>query len=118
MATNLLSELMNHNAQHVVIALAQEGPLRFNALKEKTGLEQKSLSTKLKQLQKAMIVIATTIPSKGERVWLEYGLSPRGQAMYEVLVELRQSIERRAASLGRADQEMKERFNEHEPLLA
>ncbi len=49
-----------------------------------------------------MAVVARTIPSKGERVWLEYRLTPRGEAMYGVLKDLKESLNKNKALAGAA----------------
>lgn len=109
----LLPLLLDHNCQHIIASLGQAGPCRFSELQKKTDLDNKTLATKIKKLRQAMVVVARTIPSKGDRVWLEYRLSPRGEAMYGVLQDLRDSLSKRRRTLGGAAQQFEEVFRPH-----
>lgn len=109
----LLPLLLDHNCQHIIASLGQGGPSRFSKIQKRTELDNKTLSSKLKELRDAMVVVARTIPSKGDRIWLEYRLTPRGEAMYGVLQDLRDSLQKRKKALGPAVEQFEEVFEAH-----
>lgn len=98
----LLHLLLDASCQSVIAALGHSGPLRFSELQRRAHLDNKTLSIKIKELRSAMVVVARTIPSKGERIWLEYRLTPRGEAMFAVLEDLRKSLNKNRVLAGAA----------------
>lgn len=110
-----LEPLFDHNAQHILAAVGQNGPLRFTQLMRWTGLDNKTLARKLKQLDEQMVIFTRTIPSQGTRIFLEYGLTPRGEAFYNVLEGMRREVINREKILGpEAVREAHEIFTKHD----
>ncbi len=68
---------------HILWTL-QEGPLRFNELATRvTGIGEKVLSARLKELEALNLLVRTVHPTTPVRV--EYGLTPKGRGFQEVV---------------------------------
>lgn len=68
----------------VLRTLQNEGPLRFNQLQRRTGLDPKTIDRILKALIEEHFVYTRALPAEGTRVPAEFRIAPRGKAILDV----------------------------------
>lgn len=69
--------------------LAMEGPLRFNSLlRQLPGSNKQSVSTALRELEEAGLLVRTVVKEKPLHV--EYVLSEKGRGLLEVFLQVEQ----------------------------
>lgn len=95
-----LKPLFDPSAQRILAAVGQNGPMRFTQLVEWTGLDSKAITHELKALDDESVIFVRTIPNQSTRLLLEYGLTPAGEALYSILVSMKQDIIDREKILG------------------
>src|SRR5688572_1357400 len=82
-----LLKLLSGKWKPQILRLAVEGPVRFNSLLRKLPNSNKqSVSTALKELEEAELLIRTVVKEKPLHV--EYTLSHRGKALIPVFMEI------------------------------
>lgn len=93
-------ELLKHKDYIRTLMALQNKPLRFNQLQDALNLNPTQLNRALRFLRKGLWVIARTIPSEGNRIFVEYGLGTRGEAFLESFQTFRAAAEKRKEALG------------------
>ena len=69
--------------------LAMEGPLRFNSLlRQLPGSNKQSVSTALRELEEAGLLVRTVVKEKPLHV--EYVLSEKGRGLLDVFLQIEQ----------------------------
>lgn len=68
----------------VLRTLHDKGPLRFNQLQRRTGLDPKTIDRILKALTAEHFVFTRALPAEGTRLPAEFRIAPRGQAILDV----------------------------------
>lgn len=82
-----LLKLLSGKWKPQIFRLAVDGPVRFNSLLKKLPNSNKqSISTALKELEEAELLIRTVIKEKPLHV--EYTLSKRGKALIPIFMEI------------------------------
>lgn len=82
-----LLKLLSGKWKPQIFRLALDGPVRFNSLLNKLPNSNKqSISTALKELEEAELLIRTVVTEKPLHV--EYTLSEKGRALIPIFVEI------------------------------
>lgn len=94
--------LLSRPYVRVLLALRNEGPLRFNQLKEVTGLNPNTLDRILTAFIQEHFAYARALPAEGKRIPAQYELAPRGEALLKVHEARAREAERHERVLGKA----------------
>lgn len=84
----------------VLHTLQAEGPLRFNQLQRKSGLDPKQVHRGLDLLVDEHFVYTRALPSEGRRIPAEFRIAPRGEALLDVHRGAARAAERNRDILG------------------
>lgn len=90
----------NPNHIRLLRLLRDEAPLRFNEVQDRLRIGPSEVTRALDLLKQDLWILPETIPTKGDRVFLEWRLSKRGQALVDAWEAFRQTVRRRQATLG------------------
>ncbi len=89
-----------HHPLHVLGLLAKDGELRFGEIVKRTGHHDAEVARALEYLKRDHLIRSRTVPVKGERVILAYGITARGTAAWESFEAYGDAIRARGAILG------------------
>lgn len=64
---------------------SSEKPRRFHQLRRATEASSAKLESALHQLSERLLVIPSTVPTKGKRMLVEYQISHRGRSVLECI---------------------------------
>jgi predicted transcriptional regulator len=88
----MYERLIVDESLRVVFNLVRREPgVRFSAIARKTGLHDPDVADAIRVLKSQDLVWATTIPTKGARVFFSYELAPRGKRAAMFLDQLAES---------------------------
>lgn len=98
---NMITELLRHpNYIRILLAVRREGGMRFNQIQNELQLNPNQVDRALKFLCSGFLLLSRTIPAKKGAIFVEYGLSKRGQAFLESFDSFRATAREKSAALG------------------
>jgi len=102
----MIMELIGHKDYvRVLLALREQGTLRFNQIQKSLDLNPVQVDRALKFLRKGLWVVTRTIPTAREHIAVEYRLGKRGAAFLDSFDSFRGAVRQRSAELGSAEVE-------------
>jgi len=101
----MIMELLGHEDYlRILLALRKDGGgMRFGQIEKLMGLNPSQVDRALKFLRKGLWVGMCTIPTKGNRILVEYRLGKRGAAFLESFDSFRAAARQRSSTLGSAE---------------
>lgn len=100
MQVSLRRVLGNPNHVRLLRLLDDSEPLRFNEIQDRLDLGPSEVTRALDVLKQDLWILPETIPTNGDRVFLEWRLSKRGRALVDAWDTFHQTIRARRRSLG------------------
>ena len=100
MEASLRRVLGNPNHIRLMRLLRNEAPLRFNEIQAALGLGPSVVHRAIQLLKEGLWILPTTIPTKGDRVFVEWRLSGRGRGLMEAWDAFDDGIHARLTTLG------------------
>jgi DNA-binding MarR family transcriptional regulator len=85
----MLDQIIEKPQLRAVFNLVKEEPgVRFGEIAKKTNLHAPDVAEAIRALKQADVIWATTIPTKGKRVFFSYELAPKGQRLAKNLGDM------------------------------
>ena len=102
MGASLRRVLGNPNHIRLMRVLRNDAPLRFNEIQQALELGPSEVHRAINLLKEGLWILPATIPTKGNRVFLEWRLSGRGRGLMEAWDAFHDGIHVRRKTLGEA----------------
>lgn len=100
----MITELFRHpDYLHILFTLRKHAGLRFNQIQKTLDLNPAEVNRALKFLRKGMWIVPHTLPTQGDRLYVEYSLGKRGLAFLELFDSFVAGAKQKSAVLGSAE---------------
>lgn len=96
----MIMELLGHKDYIRILLALERKPLRFSQIQKALGLNPAQIDRALSFLRKGLFIIPRTVPTAGNRLWVEYGLGKRGMAFLQSFKAFSADVKYRKAALG------------------
>lgn len=101
----MITDLIGHaDYLQILLTLRRRKRLRFSQIQSQVKLNPTQVSRALKYLRNGLWILPRSVPTKGDRIFVEYELGKRGELLLDKVVDsLRDAVQKNVAVFGVAE---------------
>lgn len=101
----MITDLIGHaDYLQILLTLRRRKRLRFSQIQSQLKLNPAQVTRALKYLRNGLWIIPRTVPTKGDRIFVEYSLGKRGEVLLDKVIDsLRDAVKKNVDVLGASE---------------